>query len=117
MNNKKINDIDQLSRSFVEGIVNFFGAKCNDICVKEKRNTPMGYFFIDFTLYDYFVVICEYKQGLVSFYIPFGSSAIRIKNVQARVESFDMKKLLTELELEITLRIPDKYLQRKGWIR
>jgi len=109
-------DVNQLSKSLAEGLVRHFGKKCNDVCVKKKTDAPMGYFMIDFTLFDYFVVICEYRQGLISFSIPFGTSLIHLKNVQAKADDLDMKKLLSVLEAEIVLRIPDKYLQAKGWV-
>jgi len=116
MTKSDFNDVNKLSKGIIVGLANQFGKKCSDICVKGKKVAPKGYFCIDFVLYDYIVVICEYKQGLLSFFIPSGSSIIRLKNVYADENSSDIKKLLADLDNEITLRIPDKYLKAKGWV-
>ena len=67
-------------------------------------------FSIDFEAYNYFVIRLNYDN------IIFGEKLIALNNSQEWWDEADFDVFFMELQKELELRIPDKYLQAHGWL-
>ena len=72
-------------------------------------------FVIEFKAYEYFLCGISYEKGRVLPYICFGESIIVIQNLAGWWEELKLQEWINELAIELKLRIPDKYLEAKGW--
>ena len=72
-------------------------------------------FTVEFLAYEYLWVSIEYNNGKVSPCIEGGKYPILLKDYIADWSDIDLRKWLNDLDVEIRLRIPEKYLGTKGW--
>ena len=72
-------------------------------------------YLVTFEAYDFFYVYCEICLNSIFCYIKSGSSCITLVNSK-EVEIKDFNDLLRNLEMQIELRIPDKFLISRGWL-
>ena len=73
-------------------------------------------FSIDFEAYNYFVIRLNYDKGRFGCNIIFGEKLIALNNSQEWWDEADFDVFFMELQKELELRIPDKYLQAHGWL-
>ena len=71
-------------------------------------------FQFEFLAYDYFWVGIEYDKGLVTAYINSGENKVEI-SLEDWWEKIILSDWIEQLDSELRLRIPDKYLDAKGW--
>ena len=73
-------------------------------------------FSINFQAYNYFFVILNYDRGRIGFSIKYGEKLfIGLENSQKWYEQVDFDILCKELQEQLELRIPDKFLEANGW--
>ncbi len=73
-------------------------------------------FKINFIAYDYFAVVFQYEQGIISCYIECGEQeSIFLVKDRGCYSDTDLNDCFSEIKKELELRIPDKYLVAKGW--
>ena len=73
-------------------------------------------FSINFQAYNYFFIILNYDRGRIGFSIQYGEkSFIGLENSQKWYEQTDFDILCKELQEQLELRIPDKFLEANGW--
>ena len=73
-------------------------------------------FSINFEAYNYFAIRLNYDQGRFGCNIISGERMIALNNSQEWWDEADFDVFFKELQKELELRIPDKYLQAHGWL-
>ena len=97
--------IDELDRHFKDAV--------KDYVVKESTDTPFLQLILEMTLYNYFVVRVAIEKNTMFFSIV--QSGFQLQLFKAPLSDEEMKVAPASLDKEVRLRIPDKYLQAKGW--
>ena len=73
-------------------------------------------FKIGFFAYDYFYLVFNYELDIIGFSIEIGNGRLlRVNNTHNCYSNTDMDTYIKEITEEIELRIPDKYLESRGW--
>jgi hypothetical protein len=93
----------------------YFGEKIDGFVVSDATDIPYTMFSIEFRLYNYFPMIFNYDRGRFGCAISYGVNGVGLKNSQQWYDEADMDIFLKELEEQIELRIPDKFLKFYGW--
>ena len=74
-------------------------------------------FKIGFLAYDYFYVVFTYELDIIGFSIEVGNGRlISVMNTHNCYSNTDMEAYIRRIIEELELRIPDKYLQTRGWL-
>lgn len=94
---------------------NYFGEKIDDFAISGATDIPYTMFSIEFRLYNYFPIIFNYDRGRFGCAISYGGNGIGLESSQKWYDEADMNIFLKELEEQIELRIPDKFLIHYGW--
>jgi hypothetical protein len=66
-------------------------------------------------MYNYYNVILNYDRARFGCAIDNGNAGISLENSQKWYDKADMDIFLMELQQQIELRIPDKFLTSNGW--
>lgn len=93
----------------------YFGDRLSACNLCQLQEEPHLEFEVEFQLYDYFRVLFHYDNGEIGCEIKYGEKKIKLPNSQMRYETLDRNLFFKELEQEIELRIPDKYLKAQAW--
>ena len=97
------------------GFKEHFGEKISSFSVFGQTDTPYTMFNMQFTLYNFFNISFNYDRGAFGCSIINGELGIGLKNSQKWYDKADMDVFFKELEQQIELRIPDKFLEYYGW--
>ena len=74
-------------------------------------------FKIGFFAYDYFYVVFTYEPDIIGSSIEVGNGRlISVMNTHNCYSNTDMEAYIQRIVEELELRIPDKYLQTRGWL-
>lgn len=73
-------------------------------------------FSIEFEAYNYFALILNYDRGSFGCAIIAGERGIGIDNSQKWYDKDKLSLFLHDLKEDLESRIPDKFLQRNGWL-
>lgn len=106
---------DNLSDEIIDKLSNYFGDRIGAFSVYNMIDEPHIAFNINFELYHYFIINFSYDRGSIGCSVPQGKYGIDLKNSQEWYDRADMDIFLQELEQQIELRIPDKFLEYNGW--
>ncbi|MEI3604977.1 hypothetical protein SPD48_04675 [Pseudogracilibacillus sp. SE30717A] len=109
------NSCETIIDDLIENLESYFDEKVEDFVILDKTNVPYVMFNIRFTMYKYFNVILNYDRGAYGCAIINGDLGIDLENSQQWYDIADMDVFLQELEQQIELRIPDKFLEYHGW--
>ena len=101
--------IDTVSEIMHKGATDFY---IKDLCENANHRS----FTVEFKAYDYFWVGIGYDKGLLTPYVIEGQRIIVFQTLVGWWEKLDINSWIEELDHEIKLRIPDKYLKAKGWL-
>lgn len=105
---------DVLSDEIIEYLDSYFEDRLENYSVYNITDEPYTMFSISFKAYNYFIVVLNYDRGSFGCAIDGGSAGISLKNSQKWRDTADMDIFLRELEQQIELRIPDKFLEFYG---
>ncbi|MHA2764466.1 hypothetical protein [Vibrio harveyi] len=108
-------DIDEIEASLVTQISDYWGSAADDFCTSESTNIPFQRFVLEFSLYRYSVVRVNFERN--SLFFSEVSKGISFNLLSRKVSYPDLIDTLAEIDEEVRLRIPDKYLVAKGWQR
>ncbi|TGA98739.1 hypothetical protein E4665_07765 [Sporolactobacillus shoreae] len=106
---------DILSDEIIDKLSNYFSNKIDDFMVSDTTDTPYTMFKIEFVMYKFFNIVLNYDRGRFGCSIINGSRFITLDNSQKWYDKADMDIFLKELEEQLKLRIPDKFLEHYGW--
>lgn len=73
-------------------------------------------FSITFEAYNYFIIRVNYDNGRFGCCILQGNGFIGLKNSQMWWETADFDIFFSELDEELKIRIPDKFLIANNWM-
>lgn len=95
----------------------FFKDKVGYFTIDNLTDTPYKMFNITFEMYNYYILIFSYSRGAIGCSIRTGGYSIDIKSSQQWYDKSDFTIFCEELAEDLESRIPDKFLQRKGWLK
>ncbi len=101
-------DIDEIEASLVTQISDYWGSAADDFCTSESTNIPFQRFVLEFSLYRYSVVRVNFERN--SLFFSEVSKGISFSLLSRKVSYPDLIDTLAEIDEEVRLRIPDKYL-------
>lgn len=79
------------------------------------QDDPWIEFSIEFSVYNFFNIIFNYDRGSFGCSIVNGNLGISLPNSQKWYDKADMDIFCKELQEQLELRIPDKFLEHNGW--
>lgn len=106
---------ENLALEIANIIEEYFGERVDDVSVESVIEEPHLEFSMDFIAYNYYVIKLNYDRGRFGCCIAMSGMDIGLDNSQKWYDEADMNIFCQELEKEIELRIPDKFLEAKGW--
>ena len=114
----QLNDTDQMAIRFSTIVEEKMGDKVDNFCIfNVNDDVNHRAFSIDFEAYNYFAIRLNYDQGRFGCNIISGERMIALNNSQGWWDEADFDVFLIELQKELELRIPAKYLQAHGWLQ
>lgn len=113
----QLNETEQMAYDFNNIIMEKLGNRVDDFVIDDVSNDPnYRTFVVEFDAYNYFRVLIRYERGFFGCCLKYGEHVyIDLTNSQKWYDNIDMDKFLEELQQELELRIPDKYLEAHGW--
>ena len=111
----QLNEMDQLALDFNKKVREYFGDKVGNFVILDVLNVP-GHmeFRVEFDIYKYADISVTYENGGISASILL-SKYPKTLNVRADYKTANFDEFFEKMKKEIELRIPDKYLEAKGW--
>lgn len=106
---------EEIAKEIIKDLKSHFGNKIKTFSVYNLTDTPYKMFNISFDAYNYFYIDLSYSRGSIGCSIPSGKYGIELENSQKWYDKADMNLFCKELEQQIELRIPDKFLEFYGW--
>ncbi|EPD86144.1 hypothetical protein [Streptococcus sp. HPH0090] len=111
--------MQELATEVSERIQRAFGDRASDMTIYDVVEVPNHQMFsIKFKAYDYYEAHFGYELSFTDFYIVIskgiGISLPKEKYDFGSITNWD--SYLKEIMAEIELRIPDEFLQAKGWL-
>ena len=103
------------AKTFTKALREHFGDRVDNFSIYNLIDTPHQTFSVDFQAYKYFIITLTYDRGSFGCAINYGKSSIGLDNSQQWFDKADMNVFLRELEQQLELRIPDKFLEFNGW--
>ena len=113
----QLNDTHQMAIRFNKIAREKMGDKVANFCIfNVNDDVNHRAFSIDFEAYNYFAIRLNYDQGGFGCNIISGERMIALNNSQEWWDEANFDIFFVELQKELELRIPDKYLQAHGWL-
>ena len=107
---------DEMSDIVVDMLIEKFKDKMEDFEIFNITETPYKTFSVRFKAYDYFMVLFNYDRGVIGCSIQYEERTfIGLENSQKWYEKADFDVFCKELQEQLELRIPDKFLEANGW--
>jgi|SRR5690625_1140465 len=101
-----------LKRKLIDHFQNKIGTTFS---IFNQTDEPYTMFNMQFTMYNYFNILLNYDRGAFGCVIINGNYGIGIDSSQKWYDTADIDIFLQELQQQIELRIPDKFLEYYGW--
>ncbi|WP_239256414.1 hypothetical protein [Listeria ilorinensis] len=105
----------ETAKLVIDNFEQHFGKKFDGYVIFNLTDTPYTMFSIRFTAYSYFNVLFNYDRGSFGCCIETGNYGIDLESSQQWFDKADFKKYCRDIQQEIEIRIPDKFLRYKGW--
>jgi len=109
------NSYEVIKDEIKKALKEHFKDKIGTFSIFGQTDTPYTMFSMQFTMYKYFNVILNYDRGSFGCSIINGDVGISLNNSQKWYDTADMNVFLQDLQQQIELRIPDKFLEYHGW--
>ena len=107
---------NETARDIIRTAKEILGEKIYNITLFNVADEPYKMFSIKCTVYNYFVLVFNYDRGHFGCNIVYGNDAIALSNNIEWDDDCDFTIFWKEIDEQIRLRIPDKYLQAHGWL-
>lgn len=112
----QISKSNEIAREIIRTAKEILGEKICNIALFNVTDEPYKMFSIKCTIYNYFVLLFNYDRGHFGCNIMCGNDAIAIPTNIEWDDDCDFAFFLKEIDEQIRLRIPDKYLKAYGWL-
>lgn len=106
---------EQIALEIINEFVSFFGDRMNNPAIHDVTDEPYQMFNITLEAYNYFYLTFSYNRGSIGCSVVQGKFGIDLENSQQWYDKVDMNMFLKELQQQLELRIPDKFLEYNGW--
>lgn len=103
----------EVENFIIENLIEYFKDKVADFTVKESADIPYLQLKIECSFYNFYVIRFLVEKGTL--FISISQSKYQFDLMKLTFKSELFYKVLEDLESELQLRIPDKYLSAKGW--
>lgn len=111
------NDYEIIVYELEEKLKEYFENKIGTFTLSNHRNIPYPEFSLEFELYNFYNIILNYDRGRFGCAILYSESrGAGLPNSQQWYDKADLDIFVRELDEEIRLGIPDKYLKHYGWL-
>lgn len=104
---------DQLKDILIKKLNEHFGERAQGYVVKLSTDIPFLQLEIDVILYNYFLVRVSIERQAV--YLAVAESQVVLRLLKLALSDSNLDDFAAMLDKETRLRIPDKYLEAKGW--
>ena len=112
------NETNRMAGKLCNMLKERFGDKVSRIGTLKVIDDPnWREFSIEFEAYNYFPIRLNYDRGSFGCCIDMGEIGIRLESSQKWWDTADFDVFFDDLERELELRIPDKFLKAKGWYK
>ena len=112
----EFNETQTMAINFTKMAKEKMGDKVKDFCISDVYDDVNNRAFsVEFTAYDYFPIRLNYERGRFGCCILYGERTVALSNSQQWWEEADFDVFFKELERELKLRIPDKFLKAHRW--
>ena len=103
---------------FIDELLKHFEKRVSEFCISNvDEDESHAAFRVDFKAYDYFWVFANYDRGVFGCSIRQGEALfIPLNSSYQWWEKTDFTHYFEELQSELELRIPDKFLRARGWL-
>src|SRR5574344_177156 len=108
--------VKEWAERYVDAMKSYFGNRVSDIeitDITQTRPQDSGFDF-KFRMYDYFDMEGGAGTGL-GWFINKGDYFIELPTTQEWFDMADLEIFFQEMQEELELRLPDEYLESKGW--
>lgn len=111
--------LNEFKKDVIREIKQYFSKKAADFVVKRIAGEPRLEIEIEFSIYGYFVIGILIEKSTIFFTIREGGIGLKLLKSPLLSEPGEKAReiiglsALEQLDREIRLRIPDKYLQEK----
>lgn len=109
------NNAKEMAKDFLKNLRKYFDNKVEGFLIYSITDEPYKMFSIKFTAYKYFIIIFNYDRGRFGCSISYGEDGIALTSSQEWYDTADMNIFFKEIQEQIELRIPDKFLEFNGW--
>lgn len=110
-----INKSERKAQKMCEMLNNYFQDRVEKVELFGKVMTNPESFEIRFIAYNYFSV-CFTSEINFGCSILYGDKRMWLPNSQCNWETADFDVFFRELQQELEMRIPDKFLKARGWL-
>ena len=107
---------NETAKDVIRTAKEILGEKIDNITLFNVTDEPYKMFSIKCTIYNYFVLVFNYDRGHFGCSIVYGNDAIALSNSMEWDDDCEFTIFWKEIDEQIKLRIPDKYLQAHGWL-
>ena len=112
----EFNETQTMAIDFTKMAKEKMGDKVKDFCISDIYDDVNNRAFsVEFAAYDYFPIRLNYERGRFGCCISYGERTVALSNSQQWWEVADFDVFFKELERELKLRIPDKFLKAHHW--
>ena len=113
----QLTETHKMAMRFGEEIRKRLGNIMGGTILDDVSDTPhYRTFTMCFLMYDYIHVFINYTRGAIACSVRDGDCYVFLKNSQEEYSKMDIDKFVEELQQEVKLRIPDKYLKAHGYM-
>lgn len=108
--------VNEIAKEVIKSAKDVFGNKIDDIMLFNVMEAPAyRSFSVKFALYNYYVLRFNYDRGHFGCCIIFGEYSISVSSTMEWAQKSDFNEYWKEIDKQVRLRIPDKFLEANGW--
>ncbi len=114
--NIQLNDTERMANELCEKFETRFKEKIDNCEIFDVVDEPSHRAFkIRFEAYNYFIILFNYDLDRMGCSIEYGKYYISLENSQRWYSGAHFNAFFDEFQKEVELRIPDKFLEDRGW--
>ena len=113
----ELNNIQMMAVNISKKLKDVFGDRIANTKIYDVVDEPNHHSFkLEFVAYNYFAIVFQYELDIIGCHIVLGNGRqISLVSGKQCLSDTDIEQYIHEVKREIELRIPDKYLEAKGW--
>lgn len=109
------NNAQDTAREFIKTAKKHFYNKIEGITLYSITDEPYKMFSIKFCAYKFYIVILNYDRGHFGCSISNGNDAVSLDSSKEWDDNCDLGEFWADIDKQLKLRIPDKFLEANGW--